>query len=501
MKFSRRTTSSVTTVLLGLILYVTPFARGQCEVSKLVADDGAADDRFGSIVSIGGDLAVVGARGNDEAGADSGAAYVYRREGIRWVFDGKLRVDDPSEGDEFGWSVSVSGGYIAASAHKDDDHGLDSGSVYVFHRIGGEWVLEDKFSGLDTTTEDLFGSSLFIDGERLIVGARWDDDNGNKSGSAYIFRREGTEWVEEAKLTGSEGAAADQFGWAVSLHGDRAVVGAIHHEDLGVPAGAAYVFRREGEDWVEEAKLIGKDVGMDDHFGRAVSILGGRIAVGQFRNKDPRNDPGAAYVFRLEGTEWVREAKLLPSDATPFSWFGQAVSLSGARLLVGGRLTEHEGVTTGAAYVYVRTGKDWEEEFKLTASDGASFDNFGVSASLSGDYAMVGSFRDDDVGMDSGSAYVFAVAGDCNDSGSPDACDILEGTSGDCNHDGLADECGVDGDFDGNGEVNLFDFAAYLGCFSGPGGGLGDGCEVFDFDFDLDVDFVDFVCLHIALAG
>ena len=167
----------------------------------------------------------------------------------------KLTASDAAEGDQFGRRVSVSGDLAIVGARRDDDAGGESGSAYIFRRTGTNWSEEAKLTASDPAAGDFFGFSVSISGDLAIVGAPFDDDAGNQSGSAYVFRRTGTSWSQEAKLTATEAAADDQFGVSVSISGDLAVVGAFGDDDAGSTSGAAYIFRRTGTSWAEEAKL------------------------------------------------------------------------------------------------------------------------------------------------------------------------------------------------------------------------------------------------------
>ena len=142
---------------------------------------------------------------------------------------------------------------------RDDDNGVDSGSAYVFRYDGSDWVEEAKLTASDGAADDYFGGSVAISGDTAVVGAVCDDDNGRNSGSAYVFRYDGSDWAEEAKLTASDGAAYDYFGCSVAVSGDTAVVGASDDDDNGLDSGSAYVFRYDGSDWTEEAKLTASD--------------------------------------------------------------------------------------------------------------------------------------------------------------------------------------------------------------------------------------------------
>ena len=175
-------------------------ANAQISEFKIKADDGATDDLFGHSVSISGDYAVVGGIGDDDKGSRSGSAYVYKRSGTSWVEEAKLLPDDGAADDQFGVSVSIDGDYAVAGAFGDDVNGHFSGSAYVFKRSGTTWAQEDKLLPTDGEALDGFGNSVSISGDYAVVGAQNDQDNGFASGSAYIFKRTGTTWAQEAKL-------------------------------------------------------------------------------------------------------------------------------------------------------------------------------------------------------------------------------------------------------------------------------------------------------------
>ena len=387
--------------LLLAWLSLTPALWAQSE-TKLTASDGGVFDEFGISVSLSGDVALVGADGDD----DSGSAYVFRRVGGAWVEEAKLTPSDGAAGDIFGQSVSLSGDVALVGARWDDDNGDDSGSAYVFRRVDGAWVEEAKLTASDGAAFDGFGYALSVSEAVALVGAFRHDDNGLDSGSAYVFRRVDGAWVEEAELTPSDGTAEDNFGFSVSVSGDVALVGAYLDDDNGDGSGSAYVFRRVGDAWVEEAKLTASDGAGHDRFGFSVSASGDVALVGAREDDDNGLDSGSAYVFRRMGGAWVEEANLTPTDGGELDRFGQSVSVSGDVALVGA--IQDNGLFIGSAYVFQRVDGAWVEEAKLTASDGAELDFLGFSVSVSGNAALAGARGDDDNGPDSGSAYVFS---------------------------------------------------------------------------------------------
>ena len=211
--------------------------------AKLLASDGAASDLFGGDVALDGDTAVIGARRHDDNGLNSGAAYVFTRTAGVWTEQVKLLPADGAAFDEFGVRVALDGDTAVIGAFGDDDNGFDSGSAYVFTRTAGVWTEQAKLLPADGTEGDIFGTSVTLDGDTVVIGADGDDDNGSNSGSAYVFTRTAGVWTQQVKLLPADGAAGDEFGVSVGLDGDTAVIGAFGDDDNGSAAGSAYVFR------------------------------------------------------------------------------------------------------------------------------------------------------------------------------------------------------------------------------------------------------------------
>ena len=370
------------------------------EQTKLLASDGAIQDRFGSSVSVSGDYAVVGAPSGQY---NSGSAYIFVRDGENWLQQAKL-LPDGQELDHFGNSVSISGDYCIVGAHQDDDSGIYSGSAYIFARDGNNWTQQAKLLASDGDAYDSFGYQVSICDDYAIVGARGDDDKGIDSGSAYIFVRGGNNWLQQAKLTASDGTAWDLFGSSVSISGDYAIVGDPNDADNGYSSGSAYIFGRDGENWLQQTKLLPSDNEEWDHFGNSVSISGDYCVVGALFD----DDNGSTYIFVRDGDNWTQQAKLTAADGQQYDNFGSSVSVSDDYAIVGAKGYDGNGYNSGSAYIFVRDGDSWLQQTKLTASDSEQFDYFGFSVSISGDECIVGALLDDDNGSESGSAYVFS---------------------------------------------------------------------------------------------
>jgi hypothetical protein len=401
-------------IVVAFFLLAVPLTaiadQAPCELAKLLASDGAVDDFFGRSVSISGDYAIVGSTGDDDAGEASGSAWVFQRDDVSWIEVAKLTAGDGEAGDGFGYSVAISSDYAFVGATGDDDLGESSGSAYVFRRQGASWIEMVKLTAGDGGEKEHFGCSVSISGASAVIGAYAGTSPATSPGAAYVFTLDGSSWIEEAKLAASDGAAEDHFGCSVSLFGDGAVVGAYGDDDAGNLTGSAYVFRRQGTIWTEEAKLTASDMDAAQYFGTSVSLSGDCAVVGAHGNDNPVTLCGAAYIFQRAGTVWTEESRLTASDAGDDEHFGKSVSIDGDRALIGALQDDDAGEYSGSAYVFKRSGTTWIEEAKIVAGDGAEYDYFGGSVFISGDHAVVGAHYDDDAGSRSGSAYVYGLA-------------------------------------------------------------------------------------------
>ncbi|MDX2361074.1 MAG: T9SS type A sorting domain-containing protein [Crocinitomicaceae bacterium] len=378
--------------------------------------NGANSQFFGSSVGIDGNFAVAGAYGVEDA---IGTAYVYYYDGLTWVKVARLSPSDGVATDQFGFSVAISGDYVVVGSRNDDDLGSSSGSAYIFQKpvAGWEDMLETaKLNASDGTNSDFFGYSVSISGDNVVVGAIGDDDSGSYSGSAYVFTKPISGWVdgtETAKLTASNGYNDERFGTSVSISGNNIVVGATLSDNGVLDAGGAYVFEMPVTGWVnmtETAQLSASDALLNDNFGYSVSISGDRIVVGAPLDDDNGANSGAAYVFDKVTPNWISATetnKLLAFDGAVNDYMGRSVSVSGDHIIASADMDDDNGPSSGSAYVYNYVVGTWIGSIKLTASDGAASDYFGCSVGISGDKVISGARGDDDDGDFSGSIYFY----------------------------------------------------------------------------------------------
>jgi hypothetical protein len=277
--------------------------------AQLTATDGAASDNFGISVALSGDTAIVGAyTDNVGANTDQGSAYVFTRTGTTWTQQAQLTATGGAASDQFGISVALSGDTAIVGAFIDDvGANSNQGSACVFTRSGTTWTQQAQLTATGGAAFDNFGYSVAISGDTAIVGAYNDNVGANTDqGSAYVFTRTGTTWTQQAQLTATDGAADDLFGVSVALSGDTAIVGAFI-DDVGANSnqGSACVFTRSGTTWTQQAQLIAAGGAASDQFGSAVALSGDTAVVGAQSDDVGANfDQGSAWFFDVAANDF-----------------------------------------------------------------------------------------------------------------------------------------------------------------------------------------------------
>ena len=335
------------------------------QTAKLLNSDWTGNDHFGCSVAIAGNIAIVGAYRNDDGGGNaSGSAYLFDiATGTQ--FD-KLTASDAEAGDYFGWSVAIDGNVAIIGARLDDDGGYDFGSAYLFGVTTGVQIA--KLTASDAAAGDHFGCSVAIYGDVAIVGATEDDDGGSSSGSAYLF--DVTTGTQLAKLTASDAAEGDAFGVSVAIDSNIAIVGAAGNDDDGSNSGSAYLF--DVTTGTQLSKLTASDAAADDWFGRSVAIDGNIVIVGAYGNDDDGSYSGSAYLFDV--TTGTQLAKLLASDAEAGDSFGWSVAIDGNIVIVGASGDDEGGASSGSAYLFdVTTGTQLAKLTASDATGGDNF--------------------------------------------------------------------------------------------------------------------------------
>jgi hypothetical protein len=323
-------------------------------------------------------------------------------------WDQQAEITNGAASDQFGASVAIQGDRVIVGALQGNGNAADSGAAYIFQRSGTMWSQTAKLVASDGNQFANFGYSVSIDGDRALVGAKDSSRSGrNFAGSAYVYDQTNGVWTQSTRLIASDAATADSFGASVSILGNRAVVGATNDDYSSVSdAGSAYVFDRSpGGIWTQSTKLAPTDPQSSANFGYSTSLAADRVVIGTPYFSGVRSRSGAAYIFDNQSGAWSQTAKLVAPDAENDAFFGYSIATSGNRILVGAPAATSLGMQrAGAAYVFEFQNGNWIETARLI--DPAPFpdDNFGISVSLDGNRAVVGGSG---VNFTRGAAFVF----------------------------------------------------------------------------------------------
>ncbi|HOY48103.1 MAG TPA: T9SS type A sorting domain-containing protein [Flavobacteriales bacterium] len=442
--------------LLTLALFILSgnvsnlFAQNWDEVVKAVATDRAAADLFGYSVAISGDYAIVGANQEDHNATggqfldNAGAAYILRNNSGTWTVVQKIVAADRDADDEFGTSVAIWGDYaIVGAPRKTATVGFElnsaAGAAYIFKNTAGTWSQLQKIVASDRETGDEFGYSVAISENYVIIGAPYEDEylNGlspaSNKGSAYIYTKGETVWMDGQKIVGNSVGNGDNFGWSVGISDDYAVIGTPRESQIAsggggilTDAGSAYIFRKfSSGTWTQMQSINASDKGAGDEFGTSVAISGDYVIVGaMFEDHNATgganlSDAGSAYIFEINGGTWTQMDKIVASDREASDNFGASVSISGEYAKVGSYNEDHDQdggnyiFNPGSAYIFKNTSGNWAQANKIVASERDYEDLFGHSVAISGDYAIVGAFNEDENQAggntlgNAGASYVF----------------------------------------------------------------------------------------------
>ena len=453
------------------------------EQAYLKAANVGSLDNFGGAIAISGDTIVIGAwseasnqttitngatASSNNSLLSAGAAYVFKRSGTNWVQEAYLKPSNIDADDRFGVSVAISGDTIVVGAFTEQSNqttitngttasanntGGQVGAAYVFKRTGSTWSQEAYLKAPNAFGGYVFGNSVGISNDTIIVGSYGEsssqttitngatansDRSASAGGAAYIFKRTGSTWAQEAYLKASNAGSGDMFGVSVAISGDSVVVGAYNEDSdqtsvtNGAPAssnnnapnsGAAYVFKRSGTTWVQEAYLKAANSGANDEFGYSVAIYDNSIVVGArgessnqmsvingptANTDDSLPNSGAAYVFERTGTNWSQAAYLKASNTDAADYFGYFVGISGSTVVVGApkessylssiingstSSSDNSSVNAGAAYVYRKVEGAFVQESYLKAPNADAGDYYG-SVAIDGNSIAVGAYNE-----------------------------------------------------------------------------------------------------------
>ena len=339
-------------------------------LARLTSSDGIQGQSFGCSVSISGDLIVVGDYLDNEKGNASGAVYVFEKPVNGWrdmTETIKITPSDAEPYDRFGHAVDVADDMIVVGADGDDDKGESSGALHIFikpvtgwHDLTGHY----KLTASDGQENDNLGISVSIASDVIVAGAYHDGDNGSNSGSAYVFVKPAGGWenlTHTAKLLSSDGSAGDNFGCSVSISNDVVVIGANLDDDDGENSGSAYIFKKPEGGWInttQTTKITPDNGTFGYNFGNSVGISDDVIVVGAYKASSSEEN-GQAYLFKKNNEDWTEIAQkfvLRPANKSYEGHFGNSIAISGDLVVIGednrGNLYPQFDVANGSAYLY-----------------------------------------------------------------------------------------------------------------------------------------------------
>lgn len=366
------------------------------EYTVWLKSDPAGADRFGLVLDVSGDVAIVGApRDNDPlfGVGEYGAAYVYRNSDSGWVEEMKFEEDDRQFYAWFGQAVAIDDDVALVSVRNDAE--TDDGAVSVYRYDGNMWAPETTLVCADRERGDGCGRSVDLDGTIAVLGSPADVEDGIRSGSARVFRYDGAEWVEEATLLPDDPVHSLHFGESVAVHGHRILVGAwgVSSDDDSHPVGSAYVFEQDSTGWVRTAVLESDETNRLSQFGLRVGLYDDLAVIGAPLDDENGGGAGAAFLYRFDGVEWIEVDKILAHDPTGFNMFGSSVAIDRERIVVGAPNWGPPNETSnGKAYVYeyAQDGTLQHIADLVPETDGTG-DEFGTAVAVAGETVLIGS--------------------------------------------------------------------------------------------------------------
>lgn len=376
---------------------------------KLLPNDGNSEDKFAFSVAIDGQTALVGALNADiDNIKDAGAAYLYTLGTDGWQQQAKLTATQPRTGDTLGGNVALKNKYAMLGASRSDLKGEDAGAVFAFEKKGNKWSEQQVLTATDAKAGDAFGQSIALTERFLVIGAPHSDAPLENSGSAYVFIRENNKWQFHSKLTAKDGAQGDLFGISVAIHGNTLLVGADLNDERAEKAGAVYAYHFDGKQWHQQAKLMANDGANTDIFGVRVALFGDTALISARRDdiEGVGKDAGSAYIFERSNGHWQQKQKLVAPDGKADDRFARGVALGENTALITAMHNDANGNNAGALYVFKKQQGEWHYSSKVFAKHGQPEDRFGWNIALSNQTAIVASPHRDDNGENSGAAYI-----------------------------------------------------------------------------------------------
>ncbi|HUF10748.1 MAG TPA: T9SS type A sorting domain-containing protein [Rhodothermales bacterium] len=401
-------------VLVALIpfvlasLHAVPVHAQNGSLEMLVSSSAAGNQEFGGSLDLDGSVAVIGAaRDDDGFTLDRGAAFVFRYDGDSWSEEAMLMSSTPSFYNYFGSDVAISGDVILVSEIGGDALLSNAGNVNVFRYSAGVWEEETVLTPPTGIGNENFGSAVDVDGQVAAVSAPRTTVDSTHQGAVHVYRNSGSEWTEEAMLTASDPGISNLFGASISIDGDRMLIGAFNATDsTSYKGGKVYIFDFDGENWSETAILQSNRSNNLANMGVSVGLDGNWAVSGANVDNEIRGGAGAAIVHHFDGANWNFHSKLTASDGQGFFMFGSSVAVEGTVIAVGATNWAPPGESSsGKVYLftYDETQDTWIETAGLVPENTGVGDKLGRAVAIGGGVILAGA---PDFG-DPGAAFVY----------------------------------------------------------------------------------------------
>lgn len=363
---------------------------------------------FGKDIMAFGNVTAIWSRAPDSNDIYRDAVYVFRKNGENWIEEGRLMDTTILVSQCFGTRMAGYGEYILIGDSCDDEFGENAGSVFVFKYENGSWIRKVKLSPSDSMPQQGCGSVALYENYAIVGCATENIDGEESAGSAYIYKREGEDWIEQTKLIPPDPSWAAKFGLNVSINEDYAFVGAPDSENTeGDRIGAAYVYKREGEDWTLQTRLTASDAMDNDGFARVIGtsdtlVVGTTKGIGQNTYYK-----GAAYIFVRQGEEWQEIEKLIPQDDIDDDLSLKGWDWKGDYLV----LANSDNIDNATIHLYKKNGGNWEEQMTITKEpEGIFHERFAHDLAIANNHLIVGAWQDfyqDSDSIKSGAVYIY----------------------------------------------------------------------------------------------
>ena len=394
------------------------------EKSRFWAGDVIVAEKFGfqMDMSSDGNTVAIGATGSATSYV-VGKVYIFVRDGINWSVQVKLTPPDVAATTQYHFGSSLAlddkATTLIVGAHLAPGKSASTGAAYVFIQTNNTWSFQAKLFASDGLSGDFFGYSVDIssDGNTAVIGARNGDGNTINTGTAYIFKRVGSNWSQFSEIFAIDGMSSNMFGESVAISGDGllCLVSASLAKGNTTGTGAVYCFTNNGPIWTQQDKFFASDGAGSDYFGIDISMSkdGKTVIVGSYYDDDKGTNSGSAYIFGRSGTTWTYQAKLVASDILANDFFGWSVDISddGNTAIIGAYNGDGRIAGSGSVYIYTRDeSMTWTYQVELTNTSALANDQCGYRVSISGDgrSALVVAKAGDGAVANSGTVYYYS---------------------------------------------------------------------------------------------